>query len=97
MLQAHILIQAEVGRAGRVAREVGAIRGVLSAEDVTGPYDVVARAEARDLDDLSERVLAQIQAVDGLTRTSPIPSSTCKRQATDGATAPRPFRPLAPR
>ena len=45
------------------------IPNVLSAEDVTGPYDVIVRAEARTLDDLSRQVLIKIQHVDGITRT----------------------------
>ena len=45
-VSAYILIQTEVGKAAQVASEVGAIEGVVSAEDVTGPYDVIARAEA---------------------------------------------------
>ena len=44
-VSAYILIQTEVGKAAQVASEVGAIDGVVSAEDVTGPYDVIARAE----------------------------------------------------
>ena len=46
MVHAYILIQTEVGKAAEVASEVGAIDGVVSAEDVTGPYDVIARAES---------------------------------------------------
>ncbi|MDP9344009.1 MAG: Lrp/AsnC ligand binding domain-containing protein [Actinomycetota bacterium] len=68
-MDAYILVQTEVGKAAQVAREVGGIRGVLSAEDVTGPYDVIVRAEARTLDDLSRQVLIKIQQVDGITRT----------------------------
>ena len=45
-VSAYILIQTEVGKAAQVASEVGGIDGVVSAEDVTGPYDVVARAES---------------------------------------------------
>ena len=45
-VSAYILIQTEVGKAAQVAEEVDNIEGVVSAEDVTGPYDVIARAEA---------------------------------------------------
>jgi GTP-dependent phosphoenolpyruvate carboxykinase len=44
-VSAYILIQTEVGKAAQVAQEVDGIDGVVSAEDVTGPYDVIARAE----------------------------------------------------
>ena len=46
VVNAYILIQTEVGKAAQVAKEVSAIKGVAAAEDVTGPYDVIVRAEA---------------------------------------------------
>lgn len=70
---AYILIQTEVGKAAQVAVDVGAIKGVQSAEDVTGPYDVIVRAEAGSVDDLGKLVVAKIQAVDGITRTLTCP------------------------
>jgi DNA-binding Lrp family transcriptional regulator len=73
VVQAYILIQTEVGKAAQVAKEVAAIKGVTSAEDVTGPYDVIVRAEARNVDDLGKLVVAKIQAVDGITRTLTCP------------------------
>ena len=69
MVNAYILIQTEVGKAAQVAEEVANIKGVTSAEDVTGPYDVIVRAEARTGDELGKLVVARIQAVDGITRT----------------------------
>jgi len=73
VVQAYILIQTEVGKAAQVAKEVAAIKGVTQAEDVTGPYDVIVRAEARNVDDLGKLVVAKIQAVDGITRTLTCP------------------------
>jgi DNA-binding Lrp family transcriptional regulator len=68
-VEAYILIQTEVGKPAQVARELARIEGVLFAEDVTGPYDVIARAEARTLDDLGRLVVTKIQQVEGITRT----------------------------
>ncbi len=73
MVNAYILIQTEVGKAAQVAREAAAIKGVTSAEDVTGPYDVIVRAEAKNVDDLGKLVVAKIQAVEGITRTLTCP------------------------
>ncbi len=73
MVQAYILIQTEVGKAAEVARQIAAITGVTQAEDVTGPYDVIVRAEARDVDELGKLVVARIQSVDGITRTLTCP------------------------
>ncbi|GAA3108163.1 Lrp/AsnC ligand binding domain-containing protein [Nonomuraea sp. NPDC049421] len=73
MVQAYILIQTEVGKAAAVAREISGIPGVTRAEDVTGPYDVIVRAEANNVDELGKLVVAQIQAVEGITRTLTCP------------------------
>ena len=72
-VSAYVLIQTEVGKAAQVASEVASIDGVISAEDVTGPYDVIVRAEARNVDDLGKLVVAKIQAVEGITRTLTCP------------------------
>ncbi|MEZ0090682.1 Lrp/AsnC family transcriptional regulator [Streptacidiphilus sp. EB129] len=73
MVQAYILIQTEVGKATAVASVISEIPGVLQAEDVTGPYDVIVRAEAETVDDLGRLVVAQIQQVEGITRTLTCP------------------------
>ena len=73
MVQAYILIQTEVGKAAQVAKEVRDISGVAEAEDVTGPYDVIVRAEAKSVDELGKLVVARIQAVEGITRTLTCP------------------------
>lgn len=73
VVQAYILIQTEVGRAAQVAREIAVIKGVTMAEDVTGPYDVIVRAEARNVDELGKLVVAKIQSVPGITRTLTCP------------------------
>ena len=70
---AYVLVQTEVGKAAEVARQIAAIDGVLSAEDVTGPYDVIARAEARSVDALGKLVVSYIQRIDGITRTVTCP------------------------
>jgi len=51
MLSAYVLVQTEVGRAGP-ARAIMAIDGVQWADDLAGPYDVIARVQASGLDEL---------------------------------------------
>ena len=75
-VQAYILIQTEVGKASSVAKAVSAIAGVTIAEGVTGPYDVIMRAEAASMEDLGRTVLAKVQAVAGITRTLTCPVTT---------------------
>ena len=73
MVQAYILVQTEVGKAAGVARQIAEIAGVMQAEDVTGPYDVIVRASAENVDELGKLVATQIQAVEGITRTLTCP------------------------
>jgi len=73
VVQAYILIQTEVGKSAAVATAVAEIKGVTAAEDVTGPYDVIVRAEARNVDELGKLVVAKVQGVDGITRTLTCP------------------------
>jgi DNA-binding Lrp family transcriptional regulator len=61
-VRAYVLIQTEVGKAATVAKQVAEISGVVRAEDVTGPYDVIVEAEAETVDDL-----------EGITRTLTCP------------------------
>jgi DNA-binding Lrp family transcriptional regulator len=72
-VSAYVLIQTEVGKAADVAGSVAKITGVTTAEDVTGPYDVIVRVEAPTMDDVAKTVVSQIQMVDGITRTLTCP------------------------
>jgi DNA-binding Lrp family transcriptional regulator len=73
VVQAFVLIQTEVGKAAHVAEEVRTIQGVESADDVTGPYDVIVKAVAADVDALGKLVVARIQSIEGITRTLTCP------------------------
>jgi DNA-binding Lrp family transcriptional regulator len=73
VVEAYILIQTEVGKASTVAGTISALPGVIQAEDVTGPYDVIVRAEADTVDDLGRLVVSRIQQVEGITRTLTCP------------------------
>jgi DNA-binding Lrp family transcriptional regulator len=66
MLSAYVLILTEVGK---VAQALGDVDGVQLAEDITGPYDIIARIQAPSLDQLGRLVVSRIQVVDGVTRT----------------------------
>jgi len=72
-VSAYVLIQTEVGRAAGVARAVQAVDGVAAAEGVTGPYDVIARAESTTMDELGQIVVGRIQVIDGIIRTVTCP------------------------
>jgi DNA-binding Lrp family transcriptional regulator len=69
MLSAYVLILTEVGKVAHVAHALSDLDGVQLAEDLAGPYDVIARIQAPGLDQLGRLVVSRIQVVDGVTRT----------------------------
>lgn len=73
MVEAYVLIQAEVGMAEQVWEDVGTIGGVRSANVVAGPYDVIARVESANIDELGKLVVTTLQGVNGVTRTLTCP------------------------
>lgn len=76
MVEALVLIQAKVGESSAVARAVIDVEGVTFADVVSGPYDVIARAEADSIDELGRLVISRIQTVGGVTRTLTCPVLT---------------------
>ncbi len=68
-VNAYVLIQTDVGKAATVTRTVASLDGILAAESVAGPYDVIVRAEAGTVDELGRMVVGRIQLIEGITRT----------------------------
>jgi DNA-binding Lrp family transcriptional regulator len=73
MVSAYILVQTEVGKAGQVTEKIRAVTGIQLVDGVTGPYDVIARAEADDLDALAKNIVMPLQEIEGITRTLTCP------------------------
>jgi DNA-binding Lrp family transcriptional regulator len=72
-VSAYVLIQTEVGKAASVAEHVRDIVGVIAADDVTGPYDVIVKAEAESVDELGRMIVSRLQMIEGITRTLTCP------------------------
>lgn len=66
---AYILIQAEVGAAADVADATRELEQVITADVAMGPYDVIARASAADMDELGGVVVNSIGKIQGVERT----------------------------
>jgi len=73
MIDAYVLIQTEIGIMAEVAANVRQISGVSSAVVVAGPYDVMARVAAVDLDSIGRLIVSEIQVIDGVVRTLTCP------------------------
>jgi len=69
MVQAYVLVQTEVGKSSSVAEAIRGLAGVVATDEVTGPYDLIAKLEAESVEQLGSLVLAKVQDVPGITRT----------------------------
>jgi DNA-binding Lrp family transcriptional regulator len=69
VIAAYILIQTETGKAAVVAAALRDLPGVSDTAILAGPCDVIARAQARDIDELAKLVTSRVQALDGVSRT----------------------------
>ncbi len=70
MVEAYCLISTEPDMTPTVFKTVEDLKGVVSAEAVTGSYDLVVRVEADSFEILTETVFNEIRSIDGVTSTS---------------------------
>ena len=73
LINAFVLIQTEVGKVSEVAKALASSLGIDSADEVTGPYDIICKVHAEDLVALGEKVTGAIQRIEGVTRTLTCP------------------------
>jgi DNA-binding Lrp family transcriptional regulator len=73
VIAAYILIQTRVGGAAAVTAALQDLPGVSEPACLTGPYDVIARAQAPNLDELAKFVIAQVHSLAGVERTVTCP------------------------
>jgi DNA-binding Lrp family transcriptional regulator len=73
MIAAYVLIQTEIGQAAAVAAALQDVPGVSEAAILAGPYDVIACAQARNIDELGRLVVSRVQALGGVERTITCP------------------------
>jgi DNA-binding Lrp family transcriptional regulator len=68
-ISAFVFVECTAGEVIQVARKVREIPGVVYAHATTGPYDVVALIETKDIQDVGELVIQRIQSIEGVIRT----------------------------
>ena len=71
-MTAYVLIQKR-SDSEPVATTLRAMRGIVSADDLSGPYDAIAIASASSPRDLFDRVLPEIRELPGVTQALPAP------------------------
>ena len=67
--KAFVLIETAVGRAKEVSTALKQLAGVKSVDLVTGPYDVIAVIEGKELNDIGDLVTGKIHPIAGISRT----------------------------
>jgi len=73
VLTAVILVKSTREALTNLGPKLADVPGVSEATAVTGPYDVIVRAEARDIDELGRLVVSELQALGGVARTMTCP------------------------
>ena len=67
--RAYILIETAVGKTKDVSSALKALSGMQSVDAVTGPYDIIAVFEARDLNSVGDMVTGRVHTISGIVRT----------------------------
>ena len=67
--KAFVLIETVVGRTKEVVTSIKQLEGVKSVDTVTGPYDIIAIVEAKNLNEIGDLVTGKIHPVAGISRT----------------------------
>ena len=73
MIAAYILIQTGAGKAAGAVAALRDLPGVAETASLARPYDVTARAQARDIDEPGKLAASRVQVLDGVTRTMTCP------------------------
>jgi DNA-binding Lrp family transcriptional regulator len=66
---AYIFVEVTQGKSREVSNAIAQVDGVASSHIVTGPYDIIVFASARDIQVLWGRIISSIQAIPGVVRT----------------------------
>ena len=67
--KAFIMVETAIGKTKEVMAILRELKGVQSADAVTGPYDVIAVVEKGTLSDVGDLVTSEVHSLDGVTRT----------------------------
>jgi DNA-binding Lrp family transcriptional regulator len=66
--KAYILIETAVGKTREVAQSLRQVNGMMTVDVVTGPYDIIALLEAKDITSIGDLVTDKVH-FSGVVRT----------------------------
>ena len=67
--KAFVLIETAVGNTRNVVSAIEKLKGIVSVDVVTGPYDIIAVVEADDLSSIGDMVTGHVHTISGIQRT----------------------------
>ncbi|KXB03263.1 hypothetical protein AKJ45_02100 [candidate division MSBL1 archaeon SCGC-AAA261F19] len=70
MVLGYILITADPGEMRKVREKIGKLNNIKDVEMVTGPYDLIVRAEAEEISTLTSYVVDKLRHTVGITDTT---------------------------
>jgi DNA-binding Lrp family transcriptional regulator len=68
-IRAFVLVETAVGKSSTVVESMKQLKGIKSADIVTGPYDIIAVVEGESLNDIGNLVTSKVQSISGISRT----------------------------
>ncbi len=67
--RAYVLVETAVGKTKEVYAILKKVEGIKTVDTVTGPYDIIAIVEGKDLNAVGDLVTSEIHPIQGITRT----------------------------
>ena len=67
--KAYLLIETQVGKSKKVVEDIRRLKGVISVDIVTGPYDAIAVLETENLNAIGELITSKVHPISGISRT----------------------------
>ncbi len=69
MARIYLLANVLPGKEESIRDTLRGVKGIVAADVVTGPFDIVAVAEGKDTDEIFSKVLMKVRKVKGINRT----------------------------
>lgn len=69
MARVYMLANIMAGKERFVRDTLRGTKGIVNADIITGAYDLIAILEAKDMNDIFNKILKEIRKIKGITRT----------------------------
>ncbi|HUU62345.1 MAG TPA: Lrp/AsnC ligand binding domain-containing protein [Dehalococcoidia bacterium] len=66
--KAFLLIVTAAGKSSEVVTSLSKLKGVISVDTVTGPYDIIAILQGESLNDVGYLITGKINSIAGISR-----------------------------